>query len=86
MFSPPILRAPYFFSEIDPGESQLVRTPRSMAPDVTLSEAAAREADLGSLLDEDLAVLFVLDTVEDLDVIANLELLEQLVAMEGLEG
>lgn len=75
-------------SEIDPDESQLARTPPSMAPDVTLPEAATAThvADFASLPDEDLAVLFELDTVEDLDVIANLELLEQLVAMEALEG
>ncbi len=73
-------------SEIEPSESQLVRTPRLMAPDVTRPEAATRVADFSSLPDEDLAVLFELDTVEDLDVIANLELLEQLVAMEALEG
>lgn len=73
-------------SEIDPDESQLARTPPSMAPDVTLPEAATHVADFASLPDEDLAVLFELDTVEDLDVIANLELLEQLVAMEALEG
>ena len=73
-------------SEVDPDESRLARTPRSTAPDVMLTEAATHMADFGSLPDEDLAVLFELDTVEDLDVIANLELLEQLVAMEALEG
>jgi anti-sigma factor RsiW len=73
-------------SEIDPDESQLARTPRSMAPDVTPPETVARVADFGSLADEDLAVLFELDTVKDLDVIANLELLEQLIAMEAFEG
>ena len=73
-------------SEVDPDPSQLARTPRSMNPAATLPEAATPGVDFGSLPDEDLAVLFELDTVEDLDVIANLELLKQFVAMEALEG
>ncbi len=73
-------------SEVDPDPSQLARTPRSMNPAATLPEAATPGVDFGSLPDEDLAVLFEFDTVEDLDVIANLELLEQFVAMEALEG
>ncbi|MBW1688287.1 MAG: hypothetical protein JRS35_24885 [Deltaproteobacteria bacterium] len=41
---------------------------------------------LEDLSEEDLALLLVLDAVEDLDVIANLELLENLRELEGMEG
>jgi hypothetical protein len=41
---------------------------------------------LGNLAEEDLAMLLVLDAVEDLDVIANLELLEDLLELEAMEG
>ena len=44
------------------------------------------EARLEDLSEEDLALLLVLDAVEDLDVIANLELLENLRELEGMEG
>ncbi len=41
---------------------------------------------LEDLAEEDLAMLLVLDAVEDLDVIANLELLEDLLELEAMEG
>jgi anti-sigma factor RsiW len=48
--------------------------------------APLAEPDLASLSEEDLALLFVLEDVEDLDVIANLDLLERLVDLEPAEG
>jgi len=49
------------------------------------SEPAPAESELGES-DEDLALLLELETVEDLDVIANLDLLERLVELEGETG
>ncbi len=45
--------------------------------------AAPASVDLDSLPDEDLGIALELDTVEDLDVIANLELLELMLAEES---
>lgn len=63
------------------------------AAPVELAKVPAPEAapappavGLEELSEEDLALLLVLDAVEDLDVIANLELLEDLRELEGMEG
>jgi len=77
-------------------ESALPTQPE--AAQVELAEAPAREAapveiaeappavGLEDLSEEDLALLLMLDAVEDLDVIANLELLEDLRELEELGG
>ncbi len=60
------------------------RTPAPPAPEPAPTPAAAEPALAGADLagsDEDLALLLELETVEDLDVIANLDLLEQLVEL-----
>jgi hypothetical protein len=57
---------------------------REAAP-VEIAEAPLA-VGLEDLSEEDLALLLVLDAVEDLDVIANLELLENLRELEGMEG
>ena len=44
------------------------------------------EAELAALPEEELAVLMELDTIEDYDVIANLELLERFLDFEEGAG
>jgi hypothetical protein len=57
------------------------------APRVAVEpEPLAPEASLEGLEDEELALLLELDAVEDLDVIANLELLERFLTLEPREG
>jgi len=55
--------------------------PFSAGPAGETAESPATDV-LGGASDEDLAMLFELETVEDLDLIANLDLLERLVAQE----
>ena len=64
--------------------AEIPPAPREAAP-VEIAETPPA-AGLEDLSEEDLAMLLVLDAVEDLDVIANLELLEDLLELEGTEG
>jgi len=57
-------------------------TPEGAAPPATIADAPAA-GELEALDPEVLAVVLELDTIEDLPVIANLELLERLVAAEA---
>lgn len=78
--------APPPLSEL-PRLAERAPTPPEVAP-ILAPEAAAptlAESVLGGS-DEDLALLLELETVEDLDVIANLDLLERLVELEGETG
>jgi hypothetical protein len=56
---------------------------RSPAPTAPLEPAAAGLPELADLREEDLALLLELEAVEDLEVIANLDLLERLLARPG---
>jgi hypothetical protein len=66
--------------QADPSPEQLAHRsePAERAP-----EPAAALLDLESIPAEDLDLALELDTVEDLDVIANLELLELMLAAEA---
>jgi hypothetical protein len=61
-----------------------VPPPAPEAARVEITETRPAPA-LEDLSEEDLALLLVLDAVEDLDVIANLELLEDLIVLEAME-
>jgi hypothetical protein len=56
--------------------------PPAPAPAATSKPPAAQAIDLDALSEEELGLALELDTVEDLDVIANLEVLERLLAAE----
>jgi anti-sigma factor RsiW len=51
-------------------------------PEATLPEVAPAADPLGGVSEEDLAVILELETVENLDLIANLDFLERCVALE----
>ena len=60
------------------------RTP--LAPEGAQGEGPLAEAELDALPADELAVGLELDTAQDLEVIANLELLEALVALDAGRG
>ena len=64
------------------------RSPRRLRPRRRAGRVAETPPAVGleDLSEEDLAMLLVLDAVEDLDVVANLELLEDLLELEGMGG
>jgi hypothetical protein len=74
--------------EPEPAQSEAARVELAEVPPPAREDASVEiaEAGLEDLSEEDLALLLVLDEVEDLDVIANLELLENLRELEEMEG
>lgn len=80
---PPLARGPAAPQPV-PAPELAARAPAIARQPPTASETP--DAALSALPDEDLALLFDLDTVEDLDVIANLDLLEDVLDLEASEG
>ena len=74
------------FATLRSGEAPVPDAPQIAWPAPLEAAGTPPAVGLEELADEDLVMLLVLDAVEDLEVVANLELLEDLLELEGMEG